>query len=219
MYVHPANRWVACGGRTPALPTGAKRTGHRAYCARNHQRIDCRPAAADLEVQVRRHLRIRGTDCSDHLAFAYARAFGDVHSTQRAVHRIVATAVLDDDGVAVSTHHFGQHDRPGRHSANGRSVCSGYADAIPTRRRVVWINDSSKLIDDHALHGPGETTDISCADAARRTSRAAASGRCLQVCDEIVEATLRARERFQPSPCSGRIGLHSTQRLLLALLQ
>src|SRR5207244_12200808 len=75
------------------------------------RRINRRPPSPDLKVQVRAQRRIAHANGADRLTLDHARAFANIDPIERSVDRVVATAVLETDGVSVRPHRTGVGDR------------------------------------------------------------------------------------------------------------
>src|SRR5258708_38288084 len=119
------------------------------------------------------------------------RTFRDRHPLERAVPRVVAAAMLEDDCVSISPHYVRKDNGTGRHRVNLRSLSRSDPDPIPTSSRVIRIDNSAKSVEDVTLDWPIQFPQIGRANRARRGGGAA--GTC-------VGATARGLE------CAGAVG-------------
>lgn len=137
--------------------------------------INRRPTSSNFKMKMRRQCGISRADCSDNLTLRYMRTFRNRHSLERAVHRIVAAAVLEDDSVSISAHYVRENNCAGRHRMNLRSLSGSDPDSIPTSSRVVGIDHSAKPVEDVSLDWPVQLPKIGCSNRAWRCRRTAGS--------------------------------------------
>src|SRR6266550_1461388 len=137
------------------------------------QRINGGSASSNLKMKMWRQRRISRTDGPDHLTLGYMRTFRHRHSLERAVHRIVAAAVLEDDGISIGAHHIRENNRARRHRMNLSTLSRSDADSIPPSSRVIRIDHSAKPVEDVTLYGPIQFPKIRCSNRAWRRGCAA----------------------------------------------
>src|SRR4051812_23012885 len=99
-------------------------------------------------------VRIAHANGADRLALGDLLTNADVRTAERRVHRVIAAAVLDDDGESVCAKWSDGHHITGRNGMYRRASRRGDPNAVPARRCVIGVQHATEAIQDRPLHGP-----------------------------------------------------------------
>src|SRR5207244_214686 len=155
----------------------------------------------DFEVQVRPLIARRAPNVSDDLTAGDPLALGDDGVAEVAVERVVAPAVVQQDGREVGAERAGEADAARGHRAHGRAGRRRDPDAVPRNAGLVGAGRRAELVEDLAVHRPVELAQVGGRDRGGRGRgppglRLAA--RPLERGDAVVEAALVPLERREP---------------------
>src|SRR5450759_3444018 len=167
---------------------------------------------------------IADANSSEGLALDHTRSFPDRDPVERAIHRVIAAAVLENARVAIGAHRPRVRDRSSgnrlHHRANGRAD----PDPVPAGRGVVGIHETAKPVEKRSVHRPIQTAYIGRTDRARRQRpRSAAPARSstlgLERRDQVVQSGLALLQLRETRLRALGVSLHSHAVLRLLLLQ
>src|SRR5512132_1798956 len=125
-------------------------------CRINRRWPSVRSAVANLEVKMGGKIRVGDADATDHLALRDGLQLPHVGAVQRSVDRVVAAAVIDDDGQTVGSELPHADDFSVGHRTHAGAHTRLDADAVPANRRVARRLRLTKRVDERAIHRPIE---------------------------------------------------------------